>query len=129
MKLTPIPANKVDSVWFWAGPQIERSCKHSLGLETADDLYRKVTTGDGYMLVTVDDNTALVFERAGRFLHLVAMGGVDMVKRVGELVNASWMIAGHIGCSGLSFRGRKGWNRLLKKHGFQDVDGFMEASL
>jgi len=128
MKLTPIPADQVDSVWDKAGPLIEKSCRHSFGLETADCLKQRVERGDGCILVMVDDDTALILERAGDFMHVVSMGGKNIISRLDDLVAACWDIAHHVGCTGISFKGRKAWSRIMGKYGCVDVgDGFMEA--
>jgi hypothetical protein len=129
MILTPIPHYRVDEVWDRAGPLIEASCRHSFGLETADNLRSRVASGDGCVLVKVDDwEAALILERAGDRLHVVSMGGKNMVRRLDEVVDACWRIASHIGCKGISFRGRKAWARLMGKYGVRDTgDGLMEA--
>lgn len=129
MKLTPIPADKVYSVWDKAGPLIEKSCRHSFGLETADKLRERVASGEGCVLVKVDDwEAALILERAGDCMHVVSMGGRNIISRLDEVVGCCWRIARHIGCEGISFKGRKAWSRIMGKYGCVDVgDGFMEA--
>src|SRR5512139_990047 len=120
MRLTPIPAEKVDSVWPWAEPLIRAACEQSGGLETVEDIHDKVRRGQGYVLVNVDDETAIVFERSDHCLHVVSMGGRNIVGRVGQLVDACWLVAGYVGCKGISYKGRKGWNRLLARYGFRE---------
>ena len=129
MILIPIPAGQVDSVWDKVGPLIEKSCRHSFGLENADSLRHRVKEGNGCVLVVVDDwGTAMILERAGDMLHVVSMGGKNIVCRLDEVVEACWRIASHVGCSGISFKGRKAWSRIMGKYGCVNVgDGFMEA--
>lgn len=130
MKLTPIPAERVDTVWHWCGPLIARACQHTGGQESAEDLHAKVKRGMGYILATIDDDAALVLERSDHCLHVVSIGGHSIVSRLNEFLDALYIVAGYVGAKGVSYKGRKGWGRLLAPHGFRDMgNGFMEVSL
>ena len=130
MKLTPVPAERVDEVWPRVLPYIDRACKHSRGLETAEGLREKVSDGNGFILVIIDDEMPIIFERCSHSLHIVSMAGKGIVSRFKEFVNACSLVAGYVGCSALSWNGRKGWSRLAAPYGITEGEnGYKEIKI
>lgn len=129
MIFTPVPAEHVDGVWPSVAPLIAASCAHTGGAETVEAIHAKVRTGNGYMLALIDDDSAIVFERSDHCLHVVSIGGRNIVNRLDDFLDGLYRIASYVGARGVSFKGRKGWTRLLTPYGFRAVGEFMEVQL
>lgn len=129
MKLTPIRPEQVDSVWPWCAPLLEVACRRTNSNETTETLLNKCATGEFHLCI-IDGDTPMVLERVDTWLVVVSMGGRNIAGRIGDLFNACALIAGYTGAKGISYKGRKGWRRLLAPFGFRESpDGFMEVEL
>lgn len=116
MRLTPIPAEKVDTVWPRIATKVWAACQYSNGSDTAEGLREKVK-GNDYVLVLIDDDMPLIFQRHGDLLHVVSVCGRDIVRRFDEFAGACFLACGYVGCKRISWNGRKGWAKLSAPYG------------
>lgn len=128
MKLTPIPANKVDYVWPQVEPLITRACRYNNTGETAETIRDRI--GKDYHLAMIDDDSVAVFQALDKCLHIVILAGRDLVKRHEDFFKCCQIIGGYIGCTALSWKGRKGWWRVADGHNQVRGEGdFVEIPL
>lgn len=132
MNVFPVAPSQLDTMWAWAERYLARACDHSDGAETLPGL-REKCSNPGHILAIIEDRGypigACVFQRDADWLHVVSLGGKNIIANLPELVDWWARIAGAAGCIGLSLRGRKGWDRLFARFGFRRNGEYLEARL
>lgn len=124
--IRPIQPADVDSVWPTVADLIAVSCRRGGGDATPEEL-REFCKQPGHLLIMLDGGAAIL-QRCGDFLHIRSLGCRDFLAQVPELMEAWHDIAASIGCAGLSLKGRRGWQRVLRDYGFRlSKDGYLEA--
>jgi hypothetical protein len=123
--VTPIKATRVGFHWPDVEPWLLKACKRTGDVESTDRLRRKCLAGKA-ALILIGDDAACVMEKEGDFAHITSLGGTGFLQHVPELIPVWKQIAGVIGCTGLSLKGRNGWERVLKPYGFKLNNGFLE---
>jgi hypothetical protein len=108
--------------------QIEAALKHSGGTHLFEDVVSAVAEGNMQMWVngdTVAITEVLLYPRK-KVLHVFLGSGSR--KQLFEMIDDAWTWAQGIGCTGMTLAGRKGWTKLMGKHGFRPTLYVMEKS-
>lgn len=126
MTVIPLRSNEVAKEWPRVKDWIATACRRTGDVENPDDLLAKCKSGDRLM-VLIGDSAACIMEKDGEFLHITSLGGRGFLRHVPDLVPVWRKMAGLIGCTGLSLKGRRGWERVLQPYGFKLNNGFLEA--
>jgi hypothetical protein len=110
----------MQSEWERCKPWIEGALAHAKGTHAIEDVEAGVATGQ-FLLWPGDRSAALTeihqFPRA-RFLHVFLAGG-DLNELRDQMVPMWRVYAKLKECSHLTICGRRGWERALKKQGWQ----------
>ena len=106
--------------------QIEDALSYSGGTHLFEDVAHAVA--DGRMQAWVNGQTIaiteiIVYPRL-KSLHVFLAGGNR--KELFQMINAAWEWGQSIGCSKMTLAGRKGWTKLMGKHGFKQTLIVME---
>jgi hypothetical protein len=129
MIIRPVLADEVPAVWPEIKPLVASACRYSEGTQTPEDIYRRVTTESNSCLFLVGDYGVSVWEKDGDWLHVTSTAGQGILEKMDTLMRELVFYALLLGCRGLSFRGRRGWDRVMRKYGFVHVDNEMRAIL
>lgn len=108
--------------------QIEAALKYSGGTHLFEDVAAAVAAGDMQLWAngdTVAITEVLMYPRK-KVLHVFLGSG----SREGlfEMIDGAWDWAQGIGCTAMTLAGRKGWLKLMGKHGFKPTLYVMEKS-
>ena len=106
--------------------QIEAALAHSGGTHLFEDIVHGVH--DGRMQAWVNGETIaiteiIVYPRL-KSLHVFLAGGNR--KELFQMIDAAWEWGQSIGCTKMTLAGRKGWTKLMGKHGFKQTLIVME---
>jgi hypothetical protein len=114
--------NNIDEVWDRAAPLIEPALDHAGGEITIDDVKEKLKSGKMGM-ISINDFEAVCtveFVDYSRIsaLRVVTLAGHNMEYWLDELIQylVNWAESYKLGR--IEHLGRKGWQRVLEKHGF-----------
>ena len=131
MNVKPVPPEQLEEVWPAVSGWLEKACRYTAGEETPEGLKEKCGK-PGHVLVVIEDPApvgACVFQRDADWLHVVSLGGSNIVSNIAELVDWWARIAAATGCIGLSLRGRKGWDKVFYPFGFRRNGEYLEVKL
>lgn len=120
--------SQVDRLW----PDVEAKIAVALDKRPLvlgiKDVYQGLTTG-GLHLWTVKNETGdiiaaattqVLFGQLGKSLLVITCGGEGMDEWIGDFTVAWSTFAKAMGCHSIIEIGRKGWTRVLKRHGWQE---------
>lgn len=123
-------------VWQQVEPHVERALEHAFDDMTPTQVLGMLLTEKlSLVLVTKGDVViaSMTFEicefAAGKVCHIMTVGGDDLETWVEEFVEIWKAIGRETGCSHLSIKGRKGWERYARKHGFKHSYTYMRLEL
>ena len=108
--------------------QIDAALKHSGGTHLFEDVVEAVSSGNMQMWAngeTVAITEVLVYPRK-KVLHVFIGSGTR--KGLFEMLDSAWEWGQSIGCTAMTLAGRKGWLKLMGKHGFRPTLYVMEKS-
>lgn len=108
--------------------QIEAALKYSGGTHLFDDVVAAVAAGDMQMWAngsTVAITEVLRYPRLQALHVFLASGNRD---ELFEMIDSAWTWAQQLGCTKMTLAGRKGWLKLMGKHGFKPTLYVMEKS-
>lgn len=130
--IAPVYALSVPAVWPLVRHWIE-AAQNKGGGDRAEDVYQRCCNNPNTLLLTVlhegDVIGVAVLEKEDTCLNCTTLAGA-LMPVMGDLVEEWCRVAREMGCTTISMRGRKGWNRVLQGLDFrQQDDGFMEATL
>ena len=134
MDILPIPARMVDRVWRYVRPALERAIYKSRSGEDIEAWRVGCERGRGHILIVLADGEeskgAIILQRDGDALLCVALAGDrGLIDEVPGLISAWRKIAVDNGYERITLKGRRGWERVLARHGFKDCGGgFLGAS-
>lgn len=108
---------------------IEAALEYSGGTHTFEDVEASILSGrmqiwPGKKSVAV---TELIEYARKKVLHIFLAGG-DMEELI-DMIDSATAWGRTQGCTSLTMSGRKGWERVLGKHGFQPVMIVMERAI
>ena len=116
--------------WPAVAGWIAAACRH--GDETPNEIRAQIERQDGATLFAVADESGLlgggVFELPGDgSLHMKSFGGDHGILQSFDEVVEHWQDMAHrMGCRRISLKGRRGWDRFLPAHGFNQINGYWE---
>lgn len=116
--------------WERCLPWIEASLAEEHHSETAADVFEMIVTGQAQFWPGEDACavTEIATDAAGTFINLWIVGG-DL-GGVLALLPAEYAWARTWNCTEARFRPqRKGWARVMRKHGFENRDGFLRRAI
>lgn len=108
--------------------QIEAALKHSGGTHIFQDIVDAVSEGRMQMWPnggTVAITEIIVYPRK-KVLHVFIGSGKRA--ELFEMIDVAWRWGQALGCSAMTLAGRKGWMKLMGKHGFKPTLYVMEKS-
>lgn len=135
-KFVSMTPKNVLKVWDAVEPHIEQALEHAFDDMTPTQVLGMILT-DRLNLVLVTKGPEVVasmtFElceyASGKVCHIMTVGGDDMEQWVDEFVEVWKAIGIETGCSHLSIKGRAGWARYARKHGFKHSYTYMRLEL
>lgn len=125
-----LPVNLLDVLWDKIYPLLQKPVDVSSGEVTMESIKARIRSGD-VLLILVSREELLVavvtveirtFESGLRTLQLPLIGGSEMNEWFDKMLDTVKAIARDKGCQeirGMSVR--KGWMRILEKHGFKEI--------
>ena len=132
----------LDSVWDRVSVCLKRATDHSAGRFSVHSVYDGIVSGDQllWVLVRGDDElllvatTQFIFYPLRKNLCVMFMGSADHGERLwfdhrSVIVGALEDFALQHGCHGIELTGRAGWQRVLKKFGFEKKFLVLEKDL
>lgn len=138
MRVTAIPAGHISNVFPEVKVFFDRAVQRTRGRMVTDDLLRQVINGDSQLWVAYDDTDGnkmygIVVTTVKTYPHKRM---VDMTFCAGDRLDDwcsaimglidEWAIQN--GFNGMEFVGRKGWARVLAKHGLKETYRLFEKS-
>ena len=94
-------------------------------MEDYNEIGRDLHLGDQYFMTLMEKDGlvgVIIFQRIGDRLHIITMGGENVIL-MKEQVLAYWeSVAISIGCTSISYKGRIGWKRVLKEYEFIEYE-------
>ena len=131
-----IAPEDVLKVWPECEPHVEKALQHAYDDMTPTQVLGMILT-NRLQLVLVTKGSQVVasmtFEiceyASGKVCHIMTVSGDDMEQWVNEFVGVWKAIGIETGCSYLSIKGREGWARYAKKHGFKHGYTYMRLEL
>lgn len=108
--------------------QIEAALKHSGGTHLFEDVVGAVRDGRMQMWAngsTVAITEVIVYPRK-KVLHVFL--GAGKRNELFEMIESAWAWGQTMGCSSMTLAGRKGWMKLMGKHGFKPTLYVMEKN-
>lgn len=110
-------------------PQIEAALEYAGGTHVHEDVAQMVAEGRAQMWVNGDSiaiTEIITFPRK-RVLHCFLAGGKS--SEIVEMMDSAAAWGRRHGCSGFTIAGRKGWQRVLGKHGWRPTMTVMEMAI
>lgn len=109
--------------------QIEAALKFSNGTHLFADVVQMVTEGRAQMWVNGGSIaiTEIIRYPRKRVLHCFLAGGKSA--EIIEMMDSAAAWGKAYGCEAFTIAGRKGWQRVLKKHGWKPTMTVMEAAI
>ena len=125
IKIVAIESNQIETAWPRVKGHIQAAldkAKGELSIETIKDRLLNKTSmllvaADG-IVILASIVCELVETESGRVCHIIAAGGKHADTWLDEWYNQIVPIAKDQGCVRISLNGRKGWEKKLKKYGF-----------
>jgi hypothetical protein len=120
----------VDSLWYKVAPLIEKAIEHSNGELDLINMYDKIMENDMLLLVVSEGKDNIMaavtlekrdFATGKTILNICTAGGSDMHLWVDKVLDIAEQMAKDFGCEDVYIVGRGGWQRQLKKNGYEVV--------
>ena len=123
--ITIVPVGLIDYVWSEVEPLLIQA---ELGYEPGDranmpEVKGRLLMGDYLLWVIASDSIVAtgIFTKKGSDFVMLTVGGERMDEWIDEVILTAETMAKNFGCAAVTNNGgRKGWSRVLKKHGFAD---------
>ena len=131
-----IEPEAVLKVWPQCVDHVEDALKYSFDDMTPTQVLGMILT-DRLQLVLVTRGAEIIASMtvefceyaSGKICHIMTVAGDDMEKWVDEFVEVWKAIASENGCAYISIKGREGWARYAKKHGFKHCYTYMRLEI
>jgi hypothetical protein len=120
-----VPADELDGFFAKAARWIASACHRSGDVESAAGLRERA---QDMLVLDLDGHGVALLERDGPWCHATTLAGDHLLEHMPQLIQTWLEIAYHTGCTGISLRGRKGWDRVLAPYGFRKNGNNLEAS-
>ena len=140
MNITCILPQFVDTFWSEAAELLEPAVKISRGRYDLRAVRRLIQTGHNQLWVMYDDDekiittwtTAVENYPCKRMLSVTFLGGLkgeDSLKESDIIHDSIYQFAADNRCDGIEIIGRKGWERVMSKYGYEASYVTMEKEL
>lgn len=125
IQIVAIEHEKIDQIWPRIKDHIQMALDHSKGELSINTLKKRLDENRSLLLLASDGADILasivcelVDTDSGRVCNIVTAGGEKADTWLDEWYNQIVPIAKDQGCVRISLNGRKGWEKKLKKYGF-----------
>jgi hypothetical protein len=125
LEFVAIPPEGIQASWPVLRPGVADVLKLSMGIVTEADLLKNCTSGKWLLFAVFDDDSpvvVLVADIKQGDAPLFDVGfcwGNRLDEWISSVCAAFEVVAAQCGCAHLVFKGRPGWSRLAKNHGFK----------
>lgn len=121
-----VPAEQLDMAWPLIAPSLERALSYSLGEMTLRQVYEGIRDRSFQLWALGSDDTVdlgvcvtqVVTSPVTRYLEVLLCAGSELDSWI-EYVDVLEQFAASNGCDFVKVHGRPGWERKLKKFGFE----------
>ena len=125
----------VDMVWPLVEPMIEEACKTSRG-RFGPEYWQRFCKHDGQLWIVTDRTdeiravaVSMLHEQGSRRIcRLRCIAGTGMNEWVGHIRDLEIWAKAH-GCDGMEIVSGRGWERVLKPHGYELTHVILEKDL
>jgi hypothetical protein len=120
-----INTEMLDQAWPDISPFIEKGLAFAHGEMNIDDVYHEIMIGrivpvvmgyDGDIMAVVAMEIAEKHRK--RVMCLMTAGGTSLDEWLEEFLDVAYELAKEQNCDSIYINGRKGWERKLKRHGY-----------
>lgn len=133
--LHPIASKHLDKVWPQAAPMIETALIYADGKYNLDSIYKAISERDKQLWVATYDNdliavcvTEITIYPCKKVLTVFASAGIRMDAWL-DFLQPIMAWGKSQGCEAAEIYGRKGWERILAKYGYEHVSTVIRAKL
>lgn len=125
----------MDSIWNQVKPHIDAALYYTKGEMVAEGIKEKLLTGEDLLLLAVEDGILasivceIVQTATIKVCHVVACGGVRADIWLDKWYEIIVPLAKEQGCQRISLSGRKGWEKKLKRYGFEHAYTTLDQEL
>ena len=130
--ITPIPVNKLDSVWHTVSPLLAKALEYNNELDL-NDVLDGILREEYLLMVAVEAagiKAAFVLEMVEkplkRICNIMLCGGTDMDSWLTDYLDQVYVIAEAQGADSVYVMGRPGWKKILASHGFKQIGSIYE---
>jgi len=135
MNISALPSAQVNSAWKYIAPFIKKGLDEGLNERSIDTV--KDRAGRGEVLVIIVEDKELLCVQTYEIVHtgnkkimnLYTTGGIKLDSYMNELLEVIEHIAIEHECDSIYTKGRKGWERKLKGHGYNHGYTVLEKRL
>lgn len=131
-----IHRDHIDELWMEIHPFIKMGCDYSAGELDPDDVYEMINEGYVVPIVMKDQGeiaAVITMEmtetKSGKTMFLMTAGGDNIDVWLDEFLDVADNIAKEQGCDKMAIKGRPGWVRKLKTHGFEHKYTILERDI
>jgi len=120
-----VPADQLESFFAKVHQLIATACHRTGDVEDVAGLKAR---SSNMLVLDLDGQGVALLERDGPWCHATTLAGDHLIEHMPQLIQTWLGIAYHMGCTGISLCGRKGWERVLAPYGFRKNGSNLEAS-
>ena len=127
VKVCAVPAELAGEYW----PNVERfatmALEHAADDMSTNDILERIVDGSLILVVVTDEDDQpiasmtleIVNKPTGRICHCMTLAGVDLEKWVETYIRVWRAVAVELQCDRITIKGRAGWSKYAKRHGFK----------
>lgn len=130
-----IPAHQIDDVWDEVRPWIERACETTRGKFDAQDIRLGLLTGEDQLWIWKTPTafavgvTRLANYPKQRVCNLRIVTGENMEEWAAPCIETIEAWARSNGCHAMEFVARPGWEKFLRRIGYDKTHSYLERAL
>lgn len=137
MNIQLVLKDDIEEGWNLIEPFIQPAMDFDAAGNTADSVKNAMMRGDVLALV-ITDNEGLIIavqtmeihnDNDEKVLNLLTTAGTRLDEWQDDVLKTLETFAKNLGCDAIRTRGRAGWMRILKKHGFEHLYTITEKRL
>lgn len=133
--LHPIASAHLDKVWHMAAPLIEQALVYADGKYNLESIYKAISERNKQLWVATYDHdliavcvTEITIYPCKKVLTVFASAGIRMDSWL-DFLQPIMAWGKSQGCEAAEIYGRKGWERILAKYGYEHVSTVIRAKL
>lgn len=131
-----VQTDQVDQIWRFVIPLLEKAFDFADGKYSIDTIYQEIKKQTMQLWVIFDKQyhlkaiciTQIIFYPTEKRLAILFMAGFDMEKWL-DLIDGLFGFAKQHDCKSIEVYGRPGWEKALKKYGFEKIHTVMRVKL